>query len=258
VRESGFRISTGFVGTPLICDALCSVGEHNVAFCLLMEQGCPSWLYSVTMGATTIWERWDSLLPDGSVNTGEMTSFNHYALGAVADWVHRTLGGLAPAEPGYRRFDVRPVPGGGLTRARARHKTPYGLAECAWRLDGQTIEVEVVIPPNTTASVTLPGTDTETIEVGSGAHHWSREVPAITWPLVSLDSTLSALMEDMDAWTVVTCHAPELAGAGGGPGGFGAMSLRQLFSFRPLDDEARDALGAALAELNQERELGSR
>ncbi len=257
VRESGFRISTGFVGTPLICDALCSVGEHNVAFRLLMERGCPSWLYSVTMGATTIWERWDSLLPDGSVNPGEMTSFNHYALGAVADWVHRTVGGLAPAEPGYHRIDVHPVPGGGLTSARARHKTPYGLAECAWRLSGQTIEVEVVIPPNTTASVTLPGADTETIEVGSGTHHWSREVPAIAWPPVSLDSTLGALMEDMDAWTVATRRAPELGGAGGGPGGFGGMSLRQLFSFRPLDDEARDALEAALAALNQERKQGS-
>ena len=78
------------------------------------------------MGATTIWERWDSMLPDGSINPGEMTSFNHYALGAVADWLHRTVAGLAPAAPGYRRLLVRPRPGGGLTHARARHDTPYG------------------------------------------------------------------------------------------------------------------------------------
>ncbi len=83
VRESGYRISTGFVGTPLICDALCHVGAYETAFRLLTQRECPSWLYPVTMGATTIWERWDSLLPDGSVNPGEMTSFNHYALGAV-------------------------------------------------------------------------------------------------------------------------------------------------------------------------------
>jgi len=257
VRESGYRISTGFVGTPLICDALCSVGEHDVAFRLLTERSCPSWLYSVTMGATTIWERWDSLLPDGSVNPGEMTSFNHYALGAVADWLHRTVGGLSPAEPGYRRIDVRPVPGGGLTSARARHKTPYGLAECAWHVDGQTIQVEVVIPPNTTASVTLPGADTEPIEVGSGSHRWSREVAAIAWPPVSFDSTLGALMEDLDAWTIVTRHAPELAGTGGGPASFGGMSLRQLFSFRPIADESRDPLEAALTALTLERERGS-
>ncbi len=96
VRASGYRISTGFVGTPLICDALCSQGYAEAAFRLLMQRECPSWLYPVTMGATTIWERWDSMLPDGKVNPGEMTSFNHYALGAVADWLHRTAAGLAP------------------------------------------------------------------------------------------------------------------------------------------------------------------
>src|SRR5438552_2735998 len=92
VRESGYHISTGFVGTPLVCDALCSIGEYEAAYRLLTQRDCPSWLYPVTMGATTIWERWDSLRPDGSVNPGEMTSFNHYALGAVADWLHRTVG----------------------------------------------------------------------------------------------------------------------------------------------------------------------
>lgn len=134
VRDSNYHISTGFVGTPLVCDALCSAGEYRAAYKLLMQRGCPSWLYPVTMGATTIWERWDSMLPDGSINPGEMTSFNHYALGAVADWLHRTVGGLALAEPGYGRIEVRPVPGGGITHARARHYTPYGVAECSCRL----------------------------------------------------------------------------------------------------------------------------
>ncbi|MCB0241082.1 MAG: alpha-L-rhamnosidase, partial [Anaerolineae bacterium] len=97
VRGSGYRISTGFVGTPLVCDALCEAGEYDTAYRLLMQRECPSWLYPVTMGATTIWERWDSMLPDGRVNPGKMTSFNHYALGAVADWLHRTVAGLAPA-----------------------------------------------------------------------------------------------------------------------------------------------------------------
>ena len=133
VRAAGFRVATGFVGTPLITDALTVAGEPDLAYRLLLERGCPSWLYPVTMGATTIWERWDSMLPDGSINPGEMTSFNHYALGAVADWLHRVVAGLAPAEPGYRRILVRPVPGGGLTSAAARHETPYGEAAVAWR-----------------------------------------------------------------------------------------------------------------------------
>ena len=112
VRTAGFRIATGFVGTPLVCDALTNTGHVDVAYRLLLQTQCPSWLYPVTMGATTIWERWDSLRPDGSVNPGGMTSFNHYALGAVADWLHRRVAGLAPAAPGYRvahrRIPCRP------------------------------------------------------------------------------------------------------------------------------------------------------
>jgi alpha-L-rhamnosidase len=173
VRESGYHISTGFVGTPLICDALCSVGEYDSAFRLLTQRECPSWLYPITMDATTIWERWDSLLPDGLVNPGEMTSFNHYALGAIADWLHRTVAGLAPGEPGYRRLEIHPRPGGGLTQVRARHRTPYGLAEAGWTLKNGQIEVVVVVPPNTMASVTLPGGNLTSIEVGSGTHRWS-------------------------------------------------------------------------------------
>ena len=172
VRDSGYQIRTGFVGTPLICDALCSTGHYRAAYRLLMQRDCPSWLYPVTMGATTVWERWDSMLPDGTINPGEMTSFNHYALGAVADWMHRTIGGLSPAEPGYRRIEVRPRPGGGLTRCRLSHLTPYGLAESAWKIEAGKLDLDVIVPANTTASVTLPGDD-KSLEVGSGSWHWS-------------------------------------------------------------------------------------
>ncbi len=169
----GYHIGTGFVGTPLVCDALCDTGQVETAFRLLMEQGCPSWLYPVTMGATTIWERWDSMLPDGSVNPGEMTSFNHYALGAVADWLHRAVAGLAPAAPGYRRLVIQPLIGGGLTQAHARHRTPYGPAESGWQLNENQIEVTATIPPGTTAQVTLPMSGQGSFEVESGHHRWS-------------------------------------------------------------------------------------
>jgi alpha-L-rhamnosidase len=108
------------------------------------------------MGATTIWERWDSMLPDGAINPGQMTSFNHYALGAVADWLHRTVAGLAAASPGQRRLLVRPQPNHALTAASARLLTPYGEATVAWeRADGELV-LRVVVPVGATATVHPP------------------------------------------------------------------------------------------------------
>jgi alpha-L-rhamnosidase len=177
VASAGHRIATGFVGTPLICDALTHAGALDTAYRLLLQRECPSWLYPVTMGATTIWERWDSLLPDGTVNPGEMTSFNHYALGAVADWLHRTVAGLAPAAPGYRRLAVAPRPGGGLTHAAATHETPYGRAEVRWAIADGTLTVDAVVPPGTTATVALPGEDP--IEVAAGRHRFRASADAL-------------------------------------------------------------------------------
>jgi alpha-L-rhamnosidase len=170
VRAEGYRIGTGFVGTPLICDALSSAGEHDLAYRLLTQRACPSWLYPVTMGATTVWERWDSLLSNGTVNPGDMTSFNHYAFGSVADWMHRKLVGLAPAAPGYRRILVSPQPGGSIEHAAAAHDTPYGRAAVEWARNGQRLEVVVTVPPNTTATVRLPDPAHAPTEVGSGTH----------------------------------------------------------------------------------------
>ena len=173
VKAQGHRIGTGFVGTPLICDALTAAGADDTAYHLLMQRECPSWLYQVTMGATTVWERWDSLLPDGSVNPGDMTSFNHYALGAIADWLHRTVAGLAPAAPGYRRILVRPRPGGGLTRARATHDSPYGRIEVAWQRHGDRLEVTLTVPPGATALVQLPAASFHPVQAGPGRHSFS-------------------------------------------------------------------------------------
>ncbi|WP_329537621.1 glycoside hydrolase family 78 protein (plasmid) [Streptomyces sp. NBC_01450] len=181
VRRASFHIATGFTGTPLICDALCAAGEPQLAYRMLLEKGCPSWLYPVTMGATTIWERWDSMLPDGTVNPGEMTSFNHYALGAVADWLHRTVAGLAAAEPGWRRLRIAPVPGGDLTWAKTAHDTPYGRAEARWRIEGDTLVVEAVVPPNTRAEVQLPD-GTAPFEIGPGHHTFHRPYTSPAWP----------------------------------------------------------------------------
>jgi alpha-L-rhamnosidase len=176
-EQRAYQISTGFVGTPLVLPALTAAGDTRTAYRLVTETACPSWLYTVTMGATTIWERWDSMLPDGSINPGEMTSFNHYALGSVADWLHRTVGGLAPAAPGYRELRVAPQPGRGVVSASSALRTPYGRASCAWHVDGTDVTLDVTVPANASATVVRPGHDGEPLRVLAGVHHWEYSVP---------------------------------------------------------------------------------
>lgn len=175
VRKAGNRIATGFAGTPLVTEALSLTGHSATAYDMLLERECPSWLYAVDQGATTIWERWDSLLPDGSVNPGNMTSFNHYALGAVASWLHRRVAGLAPEEPGYRVIRFAPQLDGPITSARARHHTPYGPASISWELIGDRtrVEVDLEVPPGTTGHLVLGGRE---IEVVPGRHQFTVEI----------------------------------------------------------------------------------
>ncbi|MBB5844558.1 alpha-L-rhamnosidase [Conyzicola lurida] len=211
VRAAGYRIGTGFVGTPLVADALTATGHLEVAGRLLTQTENPSWLYPVTMGATTIWERWDSMLEDGSINPGEMTSFNHYALGAIADWMHRSLAGLAPAQPGYRVIRIEPRPLPEFDYATTSHETPYGLASAGWKRVGSQYVVDAVVPPNTTAEVVLPGA-AETLTVGSGTHSWTVDAApaaASTAPL-SLDSDLTAIIDDREAYESVLAAIGEV------------------------------------------------
>lgn len=141
VTAAGHRISTGFAGTPHITHAQSCSGHIDQAYLLLMQKECPSFLYPVTMGATTTWERWDAVLPDGTLNSTGMTSLNHYAFGAVADWLHRVVGGIEPAEAGYRRLRIAPRPGTapahlrpGAERTGCGRKTPCPKHRSMWWL----------------------------------------------------------------------------------------------------------------------------
>lgn len=177
VAEAGDKLSTGFTGTPYLLFALSDYGHVERAYKLLLQTECPSWLYEVRAGGTTIWERWDALSADGSVNMGQLTdneedagmvSFNHYANGAVGDWLYRRLAGLEPVEAGYRRFVVRPVPGGGITWARAATDSPYGRVAVAWKREGRDFTLDVEVPVSCCAVALLPdGTERE---LTSGVH----------------------------------------------------------------------------------------
>lgn len=156
VRANDFRISTGFAGTPFVTSALANTGHLDDAYNMLLQKECPSWLYPITMGATTIWERWNSMLPDGTINPGEMTSFNHYALGSVANTLHEVIGGLTMVEPGYKTFQVRSQPGGGLSFCLVYHECPYGKIEVIWKIADSKFQLQVSVPLNTSAKVVMP------------------------------------------------------------------------------------------------------
>ena len=181
------------------------MAEIGDAYKLLLNEDYPSWLYEVKQGATTVWERWDGLKPDSTFEDPGMNSFNHYAYGAVGDWMYRVVAGLNsdPAQPGYKHIIVRPQPGGGFTFARATLVTPYGEAASGWKLDGTRLRVTVRIPANTYATVYLPGAhlqdvheadtslaatrgirgstqvaDAVRVELGSGTYEFAYDAPA--------------------------------------------------------------------------------
>ncbi len=159
------HITTGFLGTPLICHVLSDFGYYDEAFMLLNRREYPSWLYPITQGATTIWERWDGQKPDGSFQDPGMNSFNHYAYGAIGEWLYRVVAGIEidTGKPGYKHSIIQPHPGGGLTYAKASHQSMYGAIVSGWELKGNQLLVTVEIPTNTTASVNLPGAKLETV-----------------------------------------------------------------------------------------------
>lgn len=207
IADSGYKISTGFAGTPLVTDALSSTGQLDTAYRLLIQTECPSFLYPVTMGATTIWERWDSVRPDGTINPSGMTSLNHYALGAVADWLHRVVGGLAPLEPGYRKVLIAPKPGGELTHASTTLETSNGRLSVKWRIEDRDITVTINLPAGTTAVVELPFHDlSPVLEVTGGQHTWTYELPDTFGrrPVYTMDTDLGTISSDPVAWKAVT------------------------------------------------------
>lgn len=156
IRNRKNHLATGFLGTPYLCHVLSSNGQTPLAYELLLQETYPSWLYPVKMGATTIWERWDGIKTDSSFQDPGMNSFNHYAYGAIGDWMYRVVAGLEPGAPGYKHIRIQPHPTDSLSYARASYETMYGTAASGWeRRDGQ-LTVGAAIPANTTATIVLP------------------------------------------------------------------------------------------------------
>lgn len=173
IKEADGHLRTGFLGTPYITHTLDENGNDDLAFSLLFKETYPSWFYSINQGATTMWERWDSYTKKDGFHPEGMNSFNHYAYGAIGEWLYERVAGLAPdpENPGYKHFFVRPLPGGPLTSAGATLETAYGTASSHWKKRGKILELDVVVPPNTTATIDFPG-NRKSEEVSAGKYHY--------------------------------------------------------------------------------------
>ena len=156
VEAADGHLLTGFLGTGLVLHALSDHGHHELATRVVRQDTYPGWGFEVRQGATTIWERWDSWTEERGFADPSMNSFNHAALGSVADWLHEDLAGLAPGTPGYRTMLVRPRPAAGIDRAKATHESPHGHHAVEWVADSRRLEITVEVPPNTFADVVLP------------------------------------------------------------------------------------------------------
>lgn len=171
VEQNGNKLTTGFVGTPYLCHALTENGRADLAYELVLQREYPSWLYSVSKGATTIWEHWDGIKPDGSFWSAKMNSYNHYAYGAIADWLYTKCAGINYDEnnPGYRKIIIKPIPNKKLKYAKASVETMYGSISSGWEYDGNKINYRVEIPAGAQAEFIYP--DGKKVNLGSGKYN---------------------------------------------------------------------------------------
>ncbi|SDC89745.1 Ig-like domain (group 3) [Nocardioides lianchengensis] len=260
LAASDNHLTTGFLGTPWLLPALSSIGRDDLAYTMLLHKDYPSWGYEIEKGATTMWERWNSIMPDGSFGPVEMNSFNHYAYGAVGDWMYQNIGGITPVEAGYRSTRIAPVVGGGLTHGAGDFASAYGPISTDWRLTGEDLALQVQVPVNTTAQVVLPAAnpsavseggellgdvdgvtdvtddgDTVTVTVGSGRYDFD---------VTEGNTRVGEIAADLDE---LKSHVADLAGAGD----VSAAQRQQLDT--AVDAVRSDVDAALLAGLGDDR-----
>jgi alpha-L-rhamnosidase len=284
VRGFQNHLTTGFVGTPYLCHVLSDNGYLDVAYDLLNQETYPSWLYPVTQGATTIWERWDGLKPDGTFQDVGMNSFNHYAYGAIGSWLYQVVAGIEidPEAPGYKHILIQPRPGGGLSKARAVLDSMYGEVSSSWEVHDNEFSLTLSVPANAWGTIRLPGAaielvtesgqplaeaegitradqdgDVVVVGVGSGQYSFAYPAEELVAQLaaagrLSVDSTLKKILEDDAARAILRAHLPEMADIPEGQirRAMG-MTLRQIAAFAQsgLPEEKLDTIDRELRDL---------
>ena len=241
------HLATGFVGTPYICHTLSENGEHEMAATLFMKEDYPSWLYAVNMGATTIWERWNSIKPDGTFDESGMNSLNHYAYGSIGDWMYRKVAGLSQLEPGYKKFQVKPMFVKGIEEWGTEFESVYGKIVAKTSCKNGKIHVHVEVPANTTAVIVLPEKE-EVHEVGSGIYDYEYETETcLAVERFSMDSTLGEIVAEPLAVELFNQMAPGILEGPMIQFAYG-MTLAELLGAAP---QAKPLYEAVVNALNQ-------
>lgn len=251
------HLRTGFVGTQYITHTLSQNGLHDLVGDILFKDDCPSWLYSVKLGATTIWELWDGVNPDGSFNLFEMNSLNQFGFGSIGDWLYKELCGITALAPGYKKSRIAPRLVKGITSVNAVYETVYGPLSCKFSCEKGQICADIHVPENTTAVIALP--EREEITVGSGDYHFAYETElSFEKERYSMDSTLNSLTAQPAAAKMFMDEMPELAQSGfirGFAGGMSIVEIEKTMTRSMVPIEAVDLFKRMIRELNRlERE----
>lgn len=247
LEHAGGMLETGFVGTPILCPTLSRFGLHNKAYDLLLNEQIPGWLYPVTMGATTIWERWNSVLPDGSISDTGMNSLNHYSYGSIVEWIWSWAAGLEALEPGFRKAAIHPVPNWYLRHLDAEYDSASGKYEVHWNCTDDThVTIDITVPYGCTADLTLPFAPEEAYTAGhllkAGSYRFCYETTEPLRSVYNADMVLRTLYADPRVLAALKKTVP---GADQIPHSMQHLTLRQILGIMGRIDEV-DKVNAAL------------
>lgn len=253
LKRDMYQIKCGFVGAPLLCTVLAEVGEYELAYDFLLKEGFPSWLYSVNLGATTVWERWNSVMPDGTISDTGMNSLNHYAYGSVMEFVYAYAAGIRPLEEGFRKAVIAPHPDVRISKMACSYYSVSGRYVCNWKIEKDGMfHVHIEVPFNCEAEVELPGYEKEKMTLDAGSYDFAYEPKNDFRKPYGRNTTLARIAKDRQAMDILGKYAPALAGiAASGDPEMGANSLEDLshMEFLPFDPAALENAITEISEL---------
>lgn len=253
LKQDMYQIKCGFVGAPLLCTVLAEAGEYELAYDFLLKEGFPSWLYSVNLGATTIWERWNSVMPDGTISDTGMNSLNHYAYGSVMEFVYAYAAGIRPLEAGFGKVAIAPHPDVRIPEIACSYDSVSGRYVCNWKIEKDgTFIVHVEVPFNCEAVVELPGYEKEQMTLSAGSYDFSYEPKEDLRKPYGRNTTLTRIAKDEQAMGILGKYTPALAGiAASGDPEMGANSLEDLshIGFLPFDPAALETAIYEIADI---------